>query len=318
MASTAEPAAFPLDALRARAAALAAEGVYVGTSSWKYEGWIGQLYTRLRYERNFRFAKKRFEDKCLAEYASVFRAVSVDATFYQFPSPALLDRMAAQVPEGFRFGLKATGEVTIRTFPRLPQHGDRAGERNERFLDTDLFAEKFLAPLVPHKAKVGLVMFEFSRFHERDFARGREFVEKLDGFLGKLPKDFAYAVEVRNASLLQPEYFAALKRNGVAHAFNSWTHMPPVAEQLAAEGSWTTDFAAARFLLTPGRSYEEAVKAFSPYTEARAPDPSARAAARAILARAKGGKRPSFVFVNNRLEGNALRTILAITEPGEA
>ena len=32
--------------LRERVAALAAQGVHLGTSSWKYEGWLGQLYTR--------------------------------------------------------------------------------------------------------------------------------------------------------------------------------------------------------------------------------------------------------------------------------
>lgn len=30
---------FPLRELRERVSALAKEGVYVGTSSWKYEGW---------------------------------------------------------------------------------------------------------------------------------------------------------------------------------------------------------------------------------------------------------------------------------------
>jgi hypothetical protein len=33
-----------------QAAALAAQGVFIGTSSWKYEGWMNQLYTSARYE----------------------------------------------------------------------------------------------------------------------------------------------------------------------------------------------------------------------------------------------------------------------------
>ena len=40
-------------------------------------------------------------------------------------------------------------------------------------------------------------MFEFSRFGPDDFARGAQFVEALDGFLGKLPKGWPYAVELR-------------------------------------------------------------------------------------------------------------------------
>jgi hypothetical protein len=46
---------------RKKAAALAAKGVYVGTSSWKYEGWFGHLYTPARYEYRGKVAKTRFE-----------------------------------------------------------------------------------------------------------------------------------------------------------------------------------------------------------------------------------------------------------------
>jgi hypothetical protein len=42
--------------------------------------------------------------------------------------------------------------------------------------------------------------------------------------------------------------------------------MPPVNEQLAIPGSLTNPkLCAARFLLKPGRKYEEAVKTFQPY-----------------------------------------------------
>ncbi len=48
-------------------------------------------------------------------------------------------------------------------------------------------------------------------------------------------------------------------------------------------------------------------------------DPEARAAGRALIAegQAAGPKRRTFVFVNNRLEGNAISTIAAMTEPGQ-
>ena len=50
-----------------RAAAILAEaGVYVGTSSWKYDGWFDQLYTPARYEYRGKVAKTRFERECLA------------------------------------------------------------------------------------------------------------------------------------------------------------------------------------------------------------------------------------------------------------
>jgi hypothetical protein len=54
------------------AAELAAQGVFVGTSSWKYEGWLGQIYSPQRYEYRGRLAKTRFQRDCLGEYAEVF------------------------------------------------------------------------------------------------------------------------------------------------------------------------------------------------------------------------------------------------------
>jgi len=90
-------------------------------------------------------------------------------------------------------------------------------------------------------------------------------------------------------------------------------------EPMEMAGSITTDFVAARFLLTPGRTYEQAVSGFSPYRDTQAVDPAGREAGRAIIGKAKGNKRPSFIYVNNRLEGNALKTIGAMLEiPGAA
>ena len=55
--------------LAERAASLAAQGVYIGTSSWKYRGWCGMLYDPARYEYRGRFAEARFKRDCLREYA---------------------------------------------------------------------------------------------------------------------------------------------------------------------------------------------------------------------------------------------------------
>lgn len=61
------------------------------------------------------------------------------------------------------------------------------------------------------------------------------------------------------------EYFACLSRRGITHVFNSWDAMPPVGEQIALPGSLThPELVAARFLLKPGRKYDEAVKTFQP------------------------------------------------------
>jgi hypothetical protein len=68
--------------LAARLHALASEGVYFGTSSWKYPGWLGSIYKPERYFTRGRFSQKKFESECLAEYAETFPAVCGDFSFY--------------------------------------------------------------------------------------------------------------------------------------------------------------------------------------------------------------------------------------------
>ena len=308
---------FDRDKVKSAVAAFAAKGVFIGTSSWKYPGWFGQLYERDRYVWRGKFSKARFERLCLAEYAEVFKTVSVDAAYYQFPSRHWLEEMVSEVPSDFQFALKVTDEITMNKFPSLPRFGRRAGQPNENFLNADLFASAFLGACEPFKSRIGVLMLEFSRFHSDDFARGREFVTALDGFLAKLPRGWRFGVEIRNRSFLQPEYFAMLARHGVAHVFNSWQDMPPVGEQVALPGSRTSPgFLAVRLLLRPGRKYEEAVKLFSPYEHIRDPYPEGRTAAVNLIRKAatSGNRAPTYIYLNNRFEGNALESIAAILE----
>ncbi len=298
-------------------AKLASEGVFIGTSSWKYDGWFGQLYTPARYEYRGKVAKTRFERDCLSEYAEVFKTVCVDAAYYTFPSDKYLAGLVENVPPDFQFGFKVTDEITVRKFPNLDRFGIRASKPNENFLNADLFNRAFLTPCEAIRPNVGVVMFEFSRFHQSDYKHGRDFVADLDKFFGALPNGWPYAVEMRNKHWLAPEYFACLSRHGITHVFNSWDAMPPVSEQMALEGSRTNpQLAAARFLLKPGRKYEDAVNAFKPYDRVKDKNPEARAAGKALIAEGKQAeqKRKTFIYVNNRLEGNALETIAAMVE----
>ena len=52
---------FNRDELKQQAKELAAQGVFIGTSSWKYQGWFGTLYDHARYEYRGRFAQSRFK-----------------------------------------------------------------------------------------------------------------------------------------------------------------------------------------------------------------------------------------------------------------
>jgi uncharacterized protein YecE (DUF72 family) len=298
-------------------ASLAAKGVYVGTSSWKYPGWRGMLYDEQRYVYRGKFAESRFEKNCLTEYAEVFKTVCVDAAYYRFPDHRYIEGLVSQVPSDFLFTFKVTDDITIKKFTKLPRFGLKAGKPNENFLNADLFASAFVRPFEPFKQNVGMFIFEFSKFYPSDYEHGRDFLADLDRFLGGIPKGWNYGVEMRNKHFLKPDYFALLSKHGMAHVFNSWAEMPPVAEQLALAGSLTTpEFAGARFLLKPGRKYQEAVDLFSPYDQIKEVYLEGRTAAAELISRAllKQAIRKLFLYVNNRLEGNALLTIMAMQE----
>src|SRR6476646_10472574 len=95
------PIPFDRDRIKAAAAALAHQGVFIGTSSWKYPGWRGQLYTDDHYVWRGRFSEKRFEQLCLSEYSEVFKTVCVDAAYYKFPDKHYLQQLVESVPEDF-------------------------------------------------------------------------------------------------------------------------------------------------------------------------------------------------------------------------
>ncbi len=299
---------FDRNALASRLRTLAQEGIWIGTSSWKYEGWLGQIYTRELYSTRGRFSQKKFESECLAEYAQTFPIVCGDFSFYQFPTPQYWQRLFGSAPERLHFALKVPEEVTAEVFPKHARYGPRAGTRNESYLNADALAAMFLEPLRAYGARVAVLLFEFG-------ARGagfREFLAALDPFLGRLPEGFRYAVEVRNREYLQPRYFDVLRARGVAHVLNGWTRMPPLIEQ--AELPTPAGFTVVRALLRPGRAYEDAVARFQPYNKIGEENPEARTALREWIRRMREERRASYIFVNNRLEGNAPETIRAVVE----
>ncbi len=63
-----DPSAFDRDTLATRLMEFAARQIYIGGSSWKYEGWLGQIYSRSNYLVRGRFSQKLFNDTCLPIY----------------------------------------------------------------------------------------------------------------------------------------------------------------------------------------------------------------------------------------------------------
>ena len=79
-------------------------------------------------------------------------------------------------------------------------------------------------------------------------------------------------------------------------------------------GAFTADFAVVRALLHRGRPYDAAVQKFEPYERIQEPVESARTGMSMIAEKAFVSKKSAFVFVNNRLEGNAPSTIEEVVE----
>jgi uncharacterized protein YecE (DUF72 family) len=302
------PSSFDKEGLARRLRQLADQRIFIGTSSWKYDGWLGQIYTRERYLSRGKFSQKQFEAECLKEFAETFPIVCGDFSFYQFPTPEFWKKLFCLAPETLKFALKVPEEVTVEVFPRHPRYGARAGRTNEAYLNADAFRAMFLEPLEPYRSRIACLIFEFG-------ARGataEEFVAQIVPFFDLLPSTFRYSVEVRNREFLVPLYFDALKEHRAAHVLNAWTKMPPLEEQIAIPGVFTADFTVVRALLRSGRAYENAVAQLAPYDKIQDENPEGRKALRDLIARMREERRTSYIFANNRFEGNAPETIRAV------
>ena len=78
----------------------------IGCSGWAYPHWAGPFYPPDLGERD------RF-----AFYAKAFNTVEVNATFYRFPTRAMVQAWARKAPPGFLFTLKAFRGIThLRKF----------------------------------------------------------------------------------------------------------------------------------------------------------------------------------------------------------
>ena len=75
--------------------------VRAGTSGWSYNEWKGSFYP-----------EDISSSRMLRYYAERFGSVEVNNTFYRLPKPEVLAGWAEQVPEDFRFVLKASRRIT--------------------------------------------------------------------------------------------------------------------------------------------------------------------------------------------------------------
>ncbi len=281
-----------------------------GTSTWTYEGWQGQVYKRP-------YTKSMFARECLGEYcqyryqdAPLFRTVGNDSTFYRPPTAIQLRRYRSQIPKDFTMCLKVWGEITIPRFATHVRYGVQAGQPNPRFLDARLFEDVVLAPCrkANFEPYTGPFLFEFTR---HDLSPD-VFCSRLDQFFKQLPRDFRYAVEVRNPGLLGMRYLQVLSYHGVAHVYNHWSGMPSLAEQHRLMQGFTGGFTVLRLLTPSNMSYAAAKKRAEPYTKIVEELPQMRHESVQLVHQAVSEGRRAYVLVHNWCEGNAPLTVEAL------
>ncbi len=140
------------------------------------------------------------------------------------------------------------------------------------------------------------------------------FCEKLDAFLEQAPKDFPFAVELRDRKLLTPEYARTLRKHGAAHVFNYWSRMPSLAKQSQVEGLLDGALLVVRLLLPPGKRYADLKEAYAPFDRVVAPQPDMRQDVVRLVRAALDRDMECYVLVNNKAEGSSPLTVRALAE----
>jgi uncharacterized protein YecE (DUF72 family) len=156
--------------------------LHVGTSGYSYKEWKGSFYP-----------EKIKPDEMLSYYASRLPAVEINNTFYRMPKKDVLETWASQVPERFRFSVKASRRITH--MKQLRGVEDEVG-----FL---------LDNLTVLGDRLGVVLFQTPPTLKKD-------LDRLDVFLSLLPEGGKFVFEFRHDSWLEDDAVERLKGRGCA------------------------------------------------------------------------------------------------------
>lgn len=292
--------------------------VRFGTSSWSFPGWSGLLWKGHPTESDL--AKNGLE--AYAQHP-LFRAVSLDRSYYGPLRDADLAEYASQLRNAearaptltpFRVLSKVWDEITTAVFPSHPRYGARAGTKNPRFLDVEIFQSEVLGPyLRAFSADAGPFVFELTPM-PRGALDERTLVRRIDDFLARLPAGPRWAFELRNAELFGARWLDMLRAHGAAHVFTFWTAMPSLRMQLRARPP-LAPFTVVRLMLPPYTKYAARKADFAPFDKIAEPQSEMRDDVVDILrAAAEAGCEDGYVLVNNKAEGSAPLTVRALAE----
>ncbi len=299
--------------------------LHLGTTSDRYAGWIGQIYTPGRYagrvtRRSRRLAGRTFTEEVLPvesveEYFEHFDVLEIDYTFYR---PLLdadgrattnfhvlreyarhlgpCDRLVLKAPQAFFAQKLRRGEAMVA---------------NPEYLDAEGFARRFYEPARNILGDaLGGILFEQEDQRKSDRVPPERMADDLDRFLRAVPPDDLYHVELRTGAYLCRPVLDVLGACGVGLVFAHWTWLPPLREQLRRTRGRFTNRAGRVVirLLTPrGVRYEEAYARAHPFDRLveGMMTPGMVEDAVAVARAAVGAGRDVDLLVNNRAAGNA-------------
>jgi uncharacterized protein YecE (DUF72 family) len=154
-----------------------------GTSGYSFKEWKGTFYPA-----------DLKADGMLAFYATKFPTLEINNTFYRLPKEKVLLEWASQVPEDFRFSIKASQKITHYTRLKAESEG------MVQFLlkNTALLGDR-----------LGPILFQLPPNLKKDLPR-------LQNFLSYLPADRRYTFEFRHESWWDEDVFSVLRDRDIA------------------------------------------------------------------------------------------------------
>jgi uncharacterized protein YecE (DUF72 family) len=195
--------------------------VYVGTSGWTYPDWLGSFYP----------ADLKPQD-IIQYYARYFRAVEIDSTYYTIPARSVVAGWKENTPPGFVFAAQVPGVITHQKVMKDCQHE----------LTTFLNSVELLGD------RLGPLLLQFPYFNRNTFASRAQFDKLLLPFLKTLPREFKFAVEIRNKNWISWDFLEILRDHSVAFVVIAQAWMPSIDVLARALDLLCGDFFYARFI----------------------------------------------------------------------
>jgi uncharacterized protein YecE (DUF72 family) len=290
--------------------------IHLGTSSWGFPGWSGLVWDR-------DYTQAQLARQGLPAYARhpLLRTVSLDRAFYRPLSASEYALLAAQVPDDFRFVVKAPSLVTDALV-----RGDngRGMNANPRFLAPESAVRDFVQPAIEGLgAKIGALVFQLSPLPGPLLLRQAELLERLRLMLRALPSlgptapHGVVAVELRNDTLICPELADALRDTGATYCLGLHAKMPPIEAQLPLLRALWPGPLVCRWNLHRRHGaygYEDAKDLYAPFDRLVDPDLETRAALARVAAATARARHPVYVTINNKAEGSAPLSVQALAQ----